>query len=115
MVAIPSATPVTRPDEFTVAVATAELDQVTVAVTGSPAAFRGVATKAVVAPMSTVADGGATMTVATVVSGPGPTPFSPPHDVATRAARPARMKYERTKAGLSWNGTRLGGGRPCEI
>src|SRR3954470_21227102 len=66
IVAGPAATPVTRPVAFTVATAVLELDQVTMRpVSGLPAASFVAAASCWVAPLTTVAVAGVTVTVAT--------------------------------------------------
>jgi hypothetical protein len=83
----PSSTAVTNPDDDTVALVSLSLTQDTAADTTSLRPFRTVACSCCVAPMSTVADVGETVTLAIASSGSGSVPPSPPH-----AARVSRAK-----------------------
>jgi hypothetical protein len=77
--ATPSETPVTRPvSSSMLAMEGAELDHSTATCTVSPRPLSTVALSWMVAPMSTVAGEGVTMTVATASIGSGPVPSPRP-------------------------------------
>ena len=114
MMADPAPTPVTIPDELTVATVGAELDHVGEVFTTLPCPFSTVADSWVVAPTSTVAELGETDTVlmASSGSGPrsGPTPLSPPPQAARPRGRDRKRILRTTSHTSSFaaGGMRLG-------